>query len=177
MLSTRRYRLQRRGRAWAYRRHIPCDLVALIGRGEFVRTLRASSLRDARRLAALLDARVWLMFGCTPRKGEDDDCRGHRTTDLAPMRRLPRGPARRRPVCTHYSSASTTRLIAPLPKRPSGSLEPGVAMVKATDARQANDPSQIRGSKLDSATLWRIADRRVHAFRVVVLDVLPEQPS
>jgi hypothetical protein len=34
----------------------------LVGRREIVRTLRVSTLRDARRIAALLDARVWRVF-------------------------------------------------------------------------------------------------------------------
>src|SRR5262245_34686097 len=45
-----------------YRRRVPADLMELIGRGELVRSLRAESVMDARRIAALLDARVWRMF-------------------------------------------------------------------------------------------------------------------
>jgi hypothetical protein len=47
---------------WKYRRRIPADPRALIGRRELVRSLRARSLTDARRLAGLLDARVWRVF-------------------------------------------------------------------------------------------------------------------
>ena len=56
------HRLQRRGHVWKYRRRVPADLAALLKRREFVRSLQASTLREARRIAALLDARMWRVF-------------------------------------------------------------------------------------------------------------------
>jgi len=39
-MSVHAPRLQRRSRVWTYRRRVPVDLVALVGRREIVRTLR-----------------------------------------------------------------------------------------------------------------------------------------
>src|SRR5262249_59344365 len=55
--------LKRRGDVFSYRRKVHRDLVALLGgRTEITRSLRAGTVAEARRLADLLNARVWLLF-------------------------------------------------------------------------------------------------------------------
>jgi hypothetical protein len=50
-------------------------------------------------------------------------------------------------------------------------------MVKPSHTRARDDPGPIRRLRFHPSTVWRIADRRVDALGVVVLDVLPKQAS
>ena len=49
--QTASFRVQRRGSNFFYRRRVPNDLVALLGRTEIVRSLQAANLSEARRHA------------------------------------------------------------------------------------------------------------------------------
>ena len=62
--------LQLRGRRWFYRRSIPPDLRARLGRREIVRALRTESLTEAEGLAAALDQRVSYVFHMTRRDAQ-----------------------------------------------------------------------------------------------------------
>lgn len=50
--------LYRRGRTWQFRRRIPSALVSALGRVAFSRSLHTNSLREARRRAVQLNARL-----------------------------------------------------------------------------------------------------------------------
>ena len=59
---THSFRVQRRGSTYFYRRRVPHDLVALVGRTEIIRSLNTGNLNDARRRAAMFDTAVYGLF-------------------------------------------------------------------------------------------------------------------
>ncbi len=59
---THSFRVQRRGSTYFYRRRVPHDLVALVGRTEIIRSLNTGNLSDARRRAATLDTAVYRLL-------------------------------------------------------------------------------------------------------------------
>ena len=64
--------VQLRGRRWFYRRSVPPDLRARLGRGGIVRALGTESLTEAEGLAAALDQRVSYVFRMTRRDAQID---------------------------------------------------------------------------------------------------------
>jgi hypothetical protein len=59
--------LKLRGYRWAYRRAVPVDLQAVLGRTEIVRSLRTGDLGRAARLADAFDAVVSRLFSVAAR--------------------------------------------------------------------------------------------------------------
>jgi hypothetical protein len=106
MAATQGHRthLAKRGRTGQFRRLIPADLVAAVGRKEFSRSLRTPKYRKARQRAALLEANLERML---------DGVRASRTMvdTEEPMPAIVRPDAR--PVKSTSALAEDRRLTAP----------------------------------------------------------------